>query len=86
MYCMELKSEAPAKFKEYIARVEKQHSKSTVCRIRVDGGEEYGSREKFLNYLAQESITREVLAPNHSSRMGYRRGAIAQYWTRCGPC
>jgi len=45
VYFMKLKSEAPAKFKEYVARVEKQHSKSKVCRIRVDGGGEYGRRE-----------------------------------------
>jgi hypothetical protein len=62
VYFMKLKSEAPGKFKEYVARVEKHHSKSQVCRIRVDGGGEYSSREKFLNYLAQEGITREVSA------------------------
>jgi len=38
VYFMKLKSEAPAKFKEYVARVEKQHSKSKVCRISVTGG------------------------------------------------
>jgi len=63
VYFMKLKSEASVQFNEYVARVEKQHSKSKVCRIRVDGGGEYGSREKFLNYLAQEGITREVSAP-----------------------
>jgi hypothetical protein len=63
VYFMKLKSEAPAKLKEYVAREEKQHSKSKVCRIRVDGGGEYGSREKFLDYLAQEGITSEVSAP-----------------------
>jgi len=64
VYFIKLKSEAPAKFKEYVARVEKQHSKSKskVCRMRVDGGGEYGSTEKFLDYLAQEGITREVSA------------------------
>jgi len=62
VYFMKLKLEAPTKFKKYVARVEKQHSKSKskVCRIRVDGGGEYGSREKFLDYLAQEGITMEV--------------------------
>jgi len=60
---MKLKSEAPAKFKEYVPRVEKQHLKLNVCRIRVDGGGEYGSREKFLDYLAQKGITKKVSAP-----------------------
>jgi len=65
VYVLTLKSEAPAMIKEYIARVEKQHSqsKSMVCRTRVDGGGKYGSREKFLDYLAQEGITREASAP-----------------------
>ena len=70
VYFMKLKSEAPAKFKEYVARVEKQHSKSKVCRIRVDGGGEYGSREKFLHFLAQEGITREVSAPYSQQQNG----------------
>jgi len=63
VYFMKLMSEAPAKFKEYVARVEKQHSKMKVCRIRVDGGGQYVRREKFLYHLAQEGITREVSAP-----------------------
>jgi hypothetical protein len=33
VYFMKAKSEAPAKFKEYVAKVEKQHPKSKVCRI-----------------------------------------------------
>jgi len=33
VYFMNAKSEAPAKFKEYEAKVEKQHPKSKVCRI-----------------------------------------------------
>jgi len=33
---MKAKSEAPGKFKEYVATVEQQHPKSMVCRIRVD--------------------------------------------------
>jgi len=70
VYFMKLKSEAPAKFKEYVARVEKQHSKSKVCRIRVDGGGEYGSREKFVDYLAQEGITWEVSAPYSQQQNG----------------
>jgi len=70
VYFMKLKSEAPTKFKEYVARVEKQHSKSKVCRIRVDGGGEYGSREKFLNYLAQEGIAGEVSAPYSQQQNG----------------
>jgi len=60
---MESKSAAPAKFKEYVAKVEKQHPKSKVCRAGVDGGSEYASRETFLEYLAEEGIIREVSAP-----------------------
>jgi len=63
VYFMKAKSEAPVKFKEYVAKVEKQHRKSKVCRIRVDGGGEYASYEKFLEYLAEEGIIREVSAP-----------------------
>jgi len=37
---MTAESDAPAEFKEYVANVEKQHPKSKVCRIRVDGGGE----------------------------------------------
>jgi len=70
VYFMKLKSEAPAKLKEYVARVEKHHSKSKVCRITVHGGGEYGSRQKFLNYLAQEGITREVSAPYPQQQNG----------------
>jgi len=63
VYFMKAKSETPAKFKEYVAKVEKQHPKSKVCHIRVDGGGEYASREKLLGYLAVEGIIREVSAP-----------------------
>jgi len=70
VYLMKLMSEAPTKIKEYVARVEKQHSKSKVCRIRLDGGGEYGSRDKFLDYLAQEGITREVSAPYSKQQNG----------------
>jgi hypothetical protein len=38
VYFMKLKSESPVQFKEYVERVEKQHSKSQVCRITVAGG------------------------------------------------
>jgi len=62
VYFMTAKSEAPVKFKEYVAKVEKQHHKSKLCRIRVDGGGEYASLEKFLEYLAEEGIIREVSA------------------------
>ena len=48
VYFMRAKSEAPAKFTEYVAKVEKQHPKSKVYRIRVDGAGEYGSCEKFF--------------------------------------
>jgi len=48
VYFMKPKSEAPAKFKEYVAKLEKQHPKSKVCRIRVDGGGDYACHEKFL--------------------------------------
>jgi hypothetical protein len=70
VYIMRLKPEACGKFKKYVARVEKQHSKMKVCRIRVDGGGEYGSSEKFLDYLAQEGITREVSAPYSQQQNG----------------
>jgi len=59
---MKAKSEAPAKFKEYLEKVKKQRPKFKVCRIRVDGGGEYASHEKFLEYLAEEGIIREVSA------------------------
>jgi len=51
VYLMKAQSEAPAKFKEYVVNVEKQHPKSKVCQIRVDGGGEYARREKILEYL-----------------------------------
>jgi len=70
VYFMKAKSEAPAKCKEYGAKVEKQHPMSKVCRIRVDGGVEYPSREKFLEYLAEEGIIREVSAPYSQQRNG----------------
>ena len=70
VYFIRAKSEGPAKFKEYVATVEKQHPKSKVCQIRVDGGGEYASREKFLEYLAEEGITREVSAPNSLQQNG----------------
>jgi len=70
IYLMKAKSEAPAKFKEYVAKVEKQHPKLMVCRIRVDGGGEYASREKFLEYLAEEGISREVSAPYSQRQNG----------------
>jgi len=62
VYFMKAKSEAPAKFKEYVATVEKQHPKSKECRIGVDRGGEYASREKFIEYLAEKGIIREVSA------------------------
>lgn len=37
VYFMKVKSEAPAKFKEYVAKVEKQHPQKKVCRNTVDG-------------------------------------------------
>jgi len=60
IYFMKAKSEAPAKFKEYVAKVEKQHPKSKMCLIRVDWGGQYASREKCLEYLAEDGIIREV--------------------------
>ena len=77
LYFLKLKLDAAEKFEEHSAWVEKQQLKSKVCRITVDGGGEYGSRVKFLDYLAQEGITSEVLPQTHSSRMGYYRDAIA---------
>ena len=70
VYLMKAKSEALAKFKEYVAKVEKQHPKSKVCRIRVDGGGVYASREKFLEYLAEEGIIMEVSAPYSQQQNG----------------
>jgi hypothetical protein len=67
---MTAKSEAAAKFKEYVAKVEKQHPKLKVCQIRVDGGGEYASCEKFLEYLAEEGIIREVSAPYSQQQNG----------------
>jgi len=54
---MKPKSDAPARLKENCGRGETHHSKSKVSRITVDGGGEYGNREKFLDYLAQEGIS-----------------------------
>jgi len=71
VYCMKAKSEAPAKYKEYVAKVEKQHPKSKVCRIRVDSGGEYATREKFLEYLAEKGIIREVSAPYSRQQNGF---------------
>jgi hypothetical protein len=73
VYFMTANSEAQAKFKEYVAKVEKQHQKSKVCPIRVDGESECASREKFLDYLLEEGIIREVSAPysqHHNGILG----------------
>jgi hypothetical protein len=43
-------------------KVQKQQPKLNVCPIRVDGGGEYASHEKFLEYLAVEGIIREESA------------------------
>jgi len=74
VYFMKAKSEAAVKFKEYVMKVEKQHPKSKVCRIRVDGAGEYGGREKFLEYLAEEGIIREVSAPYPQQQNGISEG------------
>jgi hypothetical protein len=50
---MNATSEAPGMFKDYVAKVQKQHPKSKVCRIKVDGGSEYASLKKFHEYLAE---------------------------------
>jgi hypothetical protein len=70
VYFMKAKPEAQAKLKDYVAKVEKQHPKSKVCRIRVDGGGEYASREKFLVYLAEEGIIGEVSAAYSQQQNG----------------
>ena len=70
VYFLKAKSEAPEQFKEYVAKVENLHSKAKVCRIRVDGGGEYGSREKFLKYLAEGGIIKEVSAPYSQQQNG----------------
>jgi hypothetical protein len=62
--------EASAKFKEYVAKMEKQHPKSQVYPIRVDEGGEYASLGRFLEYLAEEGIIREVSAPYSQQRSG----------------
>jgi hypothetical protein len=53
-----------------VAKVEKQHPKNMVCQIRFDGEWEYGSQEEFLEYLAEEEITREVSAPYSQQQNG----------------
>jgi hypothetical protein len=45
-----------------MGKVEKQNPKSKVCRIRVDARGEYARHEKFLEYLAEEGIMKEVSA------------------------
>jgi len=70
VYFIKAKSEAPAKIKKYVATVEKQLPKSKVCRIGVDAGGEYATREKFLEYLAEEGIIREVSAPYSQQQNG----------------
>jgi len=70
VYFIKAKSEDPAKFKEYVVKVEKRHPELKVCRIRVDGGGEYASHEKFLEYLAEEGIIREVSAPYSEQQNG----------------
>jgi len=67
---MTAKYEAPATFKEYVAKLEKQHPKSKVCWIRVDGGVDYAGHEKFLKYIAEEGIVREVSAPYSQQQNG----------------
>ena len=67
---MNAKFEAPAKFKENEAKVQKQHPKSRVCRIGVDGGGKYATREKFLEYLVAEGIIRELSAPYSQQQNG----------------
>ena len=73
-YFMKAKSESPAKFKEYVAKVEKQHPNSKVWRIRVDGGGEYATREKFLEYFAKEGIIREESATYSQQQNGISEG------------
>jgi len=70
VYITNAASEAAEKFKQYVAKVGKQHPKSKVCRIRVDGGGEYASRGTFLNDLAEEGIIREVSAPYSQEQNG----------------
>jgi hypothetical protein len=67
---MKAKCDAPAKFKEYVAKVEKQHPQSKVCQIGIYCGGEYASRKKFLEYLAEEGIIREVSAPYSQQQNG----------------
>jgi hypothetical protein len=71
VYFMKAKSEAPEKFKEYVAVAEKLHPKSKVCRTRMDSGGEYASREKFLEYLAEEGIIKEVSVSYSQQQNGF---------------
>jgi hypothetical protein len=70
VYFMKAKSQAPAKFKEYVAKVQKQLPNSKVSGIRVDGEGEYASREKLFEYLAEDGIIREVSAPYSQQQNG----------------
>lgn len=65
-YFMKANSQAPGKFKEYAAKVEKQHPKSKKSR----GGGEPG-REKILEYLVEQDITREEFTPYSLQQSGF---------------
>jgi len=73
VYFMNAKSEAPAKFKEYVAKVEQQHPKSKVGRIGVDGGGEYASREKFLEFVCLFVII--LHSPRRGAQLSYHKPA-----------
>jgi hypothetical protein len=63
VHFMTAKSEAHAKFKEYVVNLEKPHPKLKVCHSRVDGRGKVASWVKFLEYFAGEAIIREVATP-----------------------
>jgi len=85
VYSMKTTSVARAKCKEYVAKVEKQHPKSKVSQFRVDGGDEDPSRERFLDYLAEEGIISELSASYSQQQNGISEKCndILQHPTHC---
>jgi transposase InsO family protein len=65
---MQIKSEAPDRFKEYQAEVENQLDRK-IKRIRIDGGGEYSSAD-YLGYLVECRIVKETTAPYNAQQNG----------------
>ena len=59
IHFMALKSEAPAKFQLFSAKIEKY---GKIEMLRTDGGGEYGSSE-FTEYLRMKGIEHQITAP-----------------------